>query len=230
MPVQRSFFRGVLRAMKYSHSIVLLLMILSAPLAASARGGVDEQLLEAEQTLSGLGYWVLKVDGIADASTRHAITAFQKVEGRKRTGRLNGELLEALRSASRPTPRFKNGRAHIEIDLGRQVLFLTDEQNTVVRILPVSTGNEKRYFDQGKWQIAHTPRGTFKIERKIRGVRRASLGNLYYPSYFYGGVAIHGSSSVPPTPASHGCVRIPRFADKAFSSMVWLGMEVFVYD
>ena len=149
--VPRSFFPDVLRAMNYAHSIVLLLMILSAPLAASARVGVDEQLLEAEQTLSGLGYWVLKVDGIADASTRHAITAFQKVEGRKRTGRLNGELLEALRYASRPTPRFKSGRAHIEIDIGRQVLFLTDEQNTVVRILPVSTGNEKRYFDQGKW-------------------------------------------------------------------------------
>jgi lipoprotein-anchoring transpeptidase ErfK/SrfK len=110
------------------------------------------------------------------------------------------------------------------------VLFLTDEQGTVVRILPVSTGNEKRYFDQGQWQIAHTPRGSFKIKWKINGVRHAPLGDLYYPNYFYGGVAIHGSPSVPPSPASHGCVRIPRYADRAFSSRVPIGMEVFVYD
>jgi lipoprotein-anchoring transpeptidase ErfK/SrfK len=132
--------------------------------------------------------------------------------------------------ASRPEPRFHTGRGHIEIDITRQVLFLTDDQDTVVRILPVSTGNEERYFDQGKWQIAHTPRGAFRIERKINGVRHASLGDLYYPNYFYGGVAIHGSLSVPPTPVSHGCVRIPRYADKAFSGLVPVGMEVFVYD
>jgi lipoprotein-anchoring transpeptidase ErfK/SrfK len=96
--------------------------------------------------------------------------------------------------------------------------------------LPVSSGNEQKYFDEGKWQIAHTPRGTFKIERKIKGLRRASLGNLYNPNYFVNGVAIHGSASIPVFPASHGCVRIPRFADKAFSEMVWIGMSVYVYD
>jgi lipoprotein-anchoring transpeptidase ErfK/SrfK len=109
-------------------------------------------------------------------------------------------------------------------------LFLTDTAGVVVKILPVSTGNEERYFDQGKWQIAHTPRGAFRITRQVKGVRHASLGDLYYPNYFYGGVAIHGSLSVPTTPASHGCVRIPRFADREFSSLVWVGMEVFIYD
>lgn len=223
-------FPSVLRSMRFSHCVVMVLLLSGATLAASPRRGVDEQLFEAEYLLAGLGYWVLDVDGVADASTRHAITAFQKVEGRKRTGVLNGGVLEALRFAARPIPRFNNGQAHIEIDITRQVLFMTDEHDIVVRILPVSTGNEERYFDQGKWQIAHTPRGAFKIERKINGVRHAPLGDLYYPNYFYGGVAIHGSLSVPPTAASHGCVRIPHYADSAFSGLVWVGMEVFVYD
>jgi hypothetical protein len=222
---------GTLSAAKYFPSAIVLIGILSgATFAASPRPGVDNRLLEAEQILSGLGYWVLTVDGKADASTRHAITAFQKVERLKRTGTLNGGVLEKLRFASRPAARFNTGRAHIEIDITRQVLFLTDAQGKVVRILPVSTGNEKRYFDQGKWQIAHTPRGAFKIKSKINSVRHAPLGDLYYPNYFHGGVAIHGSLSIPPTPASHGCVRIPRYADKAFSGLVWVGMEVFVYD
>lgn len=188
-----------------------------------------KQLLEAEQLLANLGYWILKVDGVKDASTYHAIVAFQKVEGRKRTGVLTEDLLNALRNASRPSPKF-SGAAHIEIDLTRQVLFLVDANSKITHILPVSTGSEEKYFAEGKWQTAHTPRGEFKIERRINGVRKAPLGSLYYPNYFYDGVAIHGSNSIPVKPASHGCIRIPRFADQTFFNMVWLKMEVYVYD
>ena len=189
----------------------------------------DERLRQIEELLSNLGYWVLKADGVADSSTRHAIIAFQKVEGLKRNGLASPGLLAALQNASRPAARLNTGAPHVEIDIGRQVLFLVDEAGTVVRILPVSSGNERPYLESGKRQIAHTPRGSFKIYRQIKGVRHAPLGTLYYPNYFTGGVAIHGSDSVPATPASHGCVRIPRFAERELSSLVWVGMEVDVY-
>lgn len=212
--------------------IVIILEALPIQANASGEGSRTKRAdtLEIETLLSNLGYWIVKVDSRADASTRHAIVAFQKVEGRKRTGTMNEADLEALRFAGAPKARFQTAAPHIEVDLTRQVLFLTDRSGAVVRILPVSSGNEKKYFDQGKWQVAHTPRGHFRIERKIDGVRKASLGDLYYPNYFYGGVAIHGSNSIPSYPASHGCVRIPRFADRAFSRMVNVGTEVFVYD
>jgi hypothetical protein len=41
-----------------------------------------------------------------------------------------------------------------------------------------------------------------------RRLRRSSLGLLYRPKYFHEGVAIHGYTSVPAHPASHGCVRV----------------------
>ena len=215
------------------------MFILSLVLAFLARGAAaeptasrstpDQAMLEAEQLLSDLGYWVLKVDGVADASTRHAIVAFQKVENRKPTGKLSAGDRKALKLAQRPVAKYPGG-PHVEVDITRQVLFLTDEQGSVRYILPVSTGSEKEYFDQGKWQIAHTVRGRFKIYRKINGVRKAPLGSLYNPIYFYEGWAIHGSNSVPVKPASHGCVRIPRFADKAFSEIVPIATEVYVYD
>ena len=213
-------------------AVVLLALHLSAISAvpSARRSSHRRGLLEVETLLSDLGYWILKVDGVADASTRHAIVAFQKVEGRKRSGRISAADMEALRFAHKPAARFQGRPAHVEIDITRQVVFLVDDSGIVTHILPVSSGNEKRYFDQGKWQIAHTPRGRFRILRKINGVRKASLGNLYYPNYFSQGVAIHGSNSVPPFPASHGCVRIPRFADRAFFSMVHIGMEAFVYE
>jgi lipoprotein-anchoring transpeptidase ErfK/SrfK len=198
--------------------------------AAAAQQRKPVNVREAEQLLSDLGYWISKIDAVADASTRHSIMAFQKVEGLKRTGTLTAAVMARLRWATRPVAKHQTSSAHIEVDLTRQVLFLTNDEGTVRLILPVSSGNEKRYFDEGKWQIAHTPRGNFRIIRKINGVRKAPLGNLYYPNYIVNGVAIHGSSSIPASPASHGCIRIPRTADKMLFGLAPLGMEVFVYD
>ena len=197
-----------------------------SPINVEGRAGT----LEVERLLSKLGYWILKVDGKPDASTRHAITAFQKVEGRQRTGTMSAADLRALRTAQRPEPRYPKAPEHIEIDLKRQVLFYVDETATVTRILPISSGNGKRYFDQGQWKVANTPRGLFNVGLKINGVRHSSLGALYYPSYFLGGIAIHGSNSIPPYPDSHGCVRVPRFADRALFKMIKMDMEIYLYD
>jgi len=172
--------------------------------------------LEAEQRLWDLGYWAGRVEGQFDSDSRHALIAFQKVEGRARTGKLTHEELNALRAAVRPQPR--HGRSpHVEIDLARQVLFLVDETGEVARILPVSTGNGEFYMDHGKIHRARTPTGTFKVLRKIKGWRRSSLGLMYYPNYIFNGIAIHGSFSIPTHPASHGCIRVPMYAANELS-------------
>lgn len=208
-------------------------MLASAALPAYAdpqtrRAQTAARIAEAETLLSGLGYWLTKADSRADASTRHAIIAFQKAEGLKRTGVLNEELLVKLRSATRPTAKH-GGEAHVEIDLARQILLLVDDSGQVTGILPVSTGNGERYFSEGKWDRAVTPKGEFKIIRQIKGPRKAPLGNIYYPSYFHQGWAIHGSDSIPVKPASHGCARVPRFAEKQLSDSLKIGMPVFIY-
>jgi lipoprotein-anchoring transpeptidase ErfK/SrfK len=187
------------------------------------------RIMEAEEILSNLGYWITKVDGKSDDSTRQGIIAFQKVEGLKRTGVLDDKMLRTLRLATRPVAKH-SGPAHVEIDISRQVILLVDDDGEVSRVLSTSTGSGERYFSEGKWQKAYTPRGTFKVQRQIKGVRKAPLGSLYNPSYFNGGVAIHGSNSIPVKAASHGCARIPRFADKQFVEMVKVGMPVYVYD
>lgn len=192
--------------------------------------GQKMSTLEIEQRLNDLGYWITKVDGKRDDSTRQAIIAFQKVERRKRTGVLSASDMELLQNASRPTPKYASGPAHVEVDIGRQVLFYVGDDGVVQKVISVSTGNEQKYFDDNKWQVAHTTRGNFKVQWKYNGERKASLGTLYYPSYFNGGIAVHGSPSIPPYPASHGCVRIPRFADKALFRIMPVGMAVNVYD
>jgi hypothetical protein len=184
---------------------------------------------EAEQLLNDLGYWTGPIDGRFDTASRHALIAFQKVEDRERTGRLTTGDLDALRSARRPTPREK-GYAHVEIDLGRQVLFVVGDKGEVTKVLPVSTGNGKEFTSEGWTREAITPKGRFKVHNKIEGWRKSPLGMIYYPVYFLSGIAIHGYSSVPVTAASHGCVRIPIFAAKEFYNMIPLGMFVIVHD
>jgi hypothetical protein len=189
----------------------------------------SQEKLEAEERLWDLGYWAGPVDGKFDSDSRHALIAFQKVEARARTGKLTLNELNALRNASQPIPRDRL-YAHVEIDLGRQVLFVVDETGAVLRILPVSTGNGELYVDHGQIHRARTPTGTFKVLRKIKGWRLSSLGLLYYPNYIHNGIAIHGSPSVPTQPASHGCIRIPMFAAKELSSLLPVGIEVMIYD
>lgn len=180
-----------------------------------------------EQRLAELKFDVTP-DGNMDDNTRQALIAFQKLNGLPRTGRPDPAVLNALASATPPAPlRPDAGPSRVEIDLGRQVLFLY-LNGSLNKILPVSTGTGKRYCEEGKCGIATTPRGSFRIERRISGWRKSDLGRLYNPLYFTGGIAIHGFPSVPPNPASHGCVRIPMGSANSFPGLVPDGTPVIV--
>lgn len=189
----------------------------------------EEEVKEARELLSALGYWVNPDVKRVDVSLRHSLIVFQKIEGRPRTGVLNGEELTALRHAHRPQAR-ESGYPHLEIDLSRQVLFVVDGEGAILRILPVSTGSGELFTEGGRTRRAVTPTGRFTVAHKIEGWRKSPLGLLYYPSYIYGGVAIHGNPSVPARPASHGCIRIPMFAAKELYEVAAIGTIVLVYD
>jgi hypothetical protein len=186
------------------------------------------ELKEAERRLSEMGYWTGRVDGAFDGAARSALVAFQKWEGLDVTGRLTRADLEAIRNSSGPRAR-ETGYRHVEVDVDRQVLLLVDDDGNV-KVLPVSTGSDKRYNEKGIKDLAYTPRGRFRVYGKAAGWKKSSLGLLYYPNYFSGGIAIHGNPAVPSEPASHGCVRIPMFASQQVSKLMPVGTIVLVYD
>jgi lipoprotein-anchoring transpeptidase ErfK/SrfK len=99
------------------------------------------------------------------------------------------------------------------------VLYIVRD-GQVKLISPVSTAGLPGRF---------TPVGTFSIYRKVDGYDPSPLGILYKPMYFTGGYAIHGNPSVPPYPASHGCIRVPNFViERLFTSEPY-GETVYVY-
>ena len=181
-----------------------------------------------QERLAELGYDVGTPDGKWGARTTYSLMAFQKVEGLTRDGQDGPQTQAALASASKPGPMVPGGAPNrIEIDVARQVLFHW-VGGSLVRILPVSTGNNERYCVDGECDVAVTPGGTFRIGRKAAGLEVSPLGELWWPMYFNGGIAIHGSPSIPPYPASHGCVRIPMYAAPTFYDQVPAGTRVHV--
>jgi peptidoglycan hydrolase-like protein with peptidoglycan-binding domain len=186
------------------------------------------QIREAESRLSHLGYWTGAIDGIVDPGTQSALIAFQKWGGRSVTGKLTIDELEAIRAGDAPRAR-ELGYEHVEVDVDRQVLMLVSDDGHM-RVLPVSTGNDKTFVVEGQESIAYTPRGRFQVYFKETGWQSGSIGSTYYANFISGGVAIHGSRSVPNQPASHGCIRIPMFAAAELSKLMKLGTIVLVYD
>ena len=79
-----------------------------------------------------------------------------------------------------------------------------------------STGNGESYIEEDQNSpgtlvegVSLTPDGFHRVEReRPEGWWEGDLGQIYRPKYFVGGVAVHGSNSVPNYPASHGCVRV----------------------
>lgn len=187
------------------------------------------EIREAERHLKEMGYWMGPVDGVLDGTTRIALIAFQKWEGREVTGRLTRDEVEAIRNATSPRARDIDYQ-HVEVDLDRQVLLLVNDEGAIASILPVSTGSGKRYNEKGMKGLAYTPRGRFRVYGKVSGWKKSPLGLLYYPSYFSDGLAIHGNPSVPSSPKSHGCIRIPMSASREVSKLLPVGTIVLIYD
>ncbi len=188
----------------------------------------DPSVKALQQRLAGLGYDIGPIDGFAGSRTYYTIMAFQKVEGLKRTGEDSDALRDALAKASPPGPVVPGGAPNrVEIDLDRQVLLLW-KGGALTRVLSVSTGSGEHYCVDGECDTAITPTGTFRIGRKASGLEVSRLGELWDPMYFYGGIAIHGSPSIPGYPASHGCVRVPMYSSAPLYAEVPSGTLVYV--
>lgn len=195
----------------------------SAPSTSAATGTLDigskgDGVRAVEERLQALKYWLPNVDGTYDDDTYHAVMAFQKVHRLERTGVVTPSVWSAMQKATDPAPLVSNGAGHrVEIDLGRQVLYLYEGGN-LSRIFAVSSGTAD----------TPTPTGDYRIYRFDPGWHTSRLGRLYNAEYFVGGYAIHGSLSVPNYPASHGCVRLTMSAAEWFPDHVGNGVPVHV--
>jgi lipoprotein-anchoring transpeptidase ErfK/SrfK len=159
------------------------------------------------------------VSGGFDSELLDSVYAFQKVQGLPRTGIFGAADWAKLANPVRPRPRFAGPADHIEVDKAHQVLYIV-RGGRIATIVPVSTAGVPGDF---------TPVGRFAILRKVLGFDPSPLGTLYDPMYFIAGYAIHGNPSVPPYPASHGCIRVPMWIAPLLYTSNDVGETVYVY-
>ena len=193
-----------------------------------ARGDSGAAVVDLQNRLTQLGYWLGAADGQYGVLTSQAVMALQKVHGLVRTGAVDAATRAALANPTPYVPRASGD--HVEVDKTRQVLVIV-RGGRPVYTFNTSTGTEKPYEYAGVTYLAHTPSGTFTFSREIDGVRESRLGTLYRPKYFTSdGVAVHGSASVPAYPASHGCVRLTNAATDFVwgANLIPLGSKVIV--
>lgn len=200
------------------------------PTAALEPGDEGPEVLALQEALDARGYWLGTPDGTYGELTEQAVLAVQGAAGLERDGVAGEATLAALADGALPDVRSTSGEV-TEIDRDAGTISFVDD-GVVTLVLHTSTGTFEEYSAGGVDYVADTPEGDFTVTWAQDGWREGDLGRLYRPRYFHeDGIAVHGYSSVPAYPASHGCARVTNDA----IDMIWerdlmpLDSEVLVY-
>jgi peptidoglycan hydrolase-like protein with peptidoglycan-binding domain len=199
--------------------------------------GADVKALQ--QRLSALKYYSGPFDGVFGNDTLEAVWAFQEVQGLGVDGVVGPATDRALvspRAFHANDPR--QAATRVEVNLKMHVLaFFRNHQ--VALISHVSTAGHY-YYRCGSGSgtcYANTPTGEFHALYFVSGWDQGPLGAMYNPTFFnYSGYAIHGDTSVPVNPVSHGCVRIPMdiaswfYKNLTISETSGRGTQIWIYN
>jgi peptidoglycan hydrolase-like protein with peptidoglycan-binding domain len=209
------------------------------PIQPLKKGSSGERVVDLQNRLLQLGFWLDAADGQYGLATSQAVMAFQKYFNvSDKSGRVDQATADALNTVpAKPRPWATEGDL-IEVNKAAQVLHII-RGGQAVWTINVSTGSGNAYTETSKKEPgrilkgdAQTPDGLYSVNReRPDGWWSGELGELYRPKYFRGGIAVHGSNNIPNYPASHGCVRVSTTAMDFIwaANLMPLGMPVWVH-
>lgn len=183
-------------------------------ISAGSRGNQVKVLL---RSLVALHFRVPGVSFSMSTAGADAIVAFQKAYNLPRTYVFDAADWRKLETATLLKPRYSKPALHIEVDKRRQILMVV-RNGSPLGILAVSTGRTN-----------NTPEGTHRIQWKALSAPTPYGGLLDWDMAFAPSFAMHAYPSVPPYPASHGCVRQPTWVAPWTYSVSSVGETVYVY-
>ncbi|MGA7228197.1 MAG: L,D-transpeptidase family protein [Acidimicrobiia bacterium] len=219
--------------MKRRILVSLLIAALAVPFlpATAASAQVYETQVSTttlQKALKEKGFYRGPIDGVYGAKVQHAVMAFRKEIGASRSYSWSNSLWDDLQIYQAPYTKYDEPD-RVEINLTKQTAHLF-RSGKLVATFPVSSGNGQLFTNStGGQSYAVTPTGNYKIYRHSTGWYESYLGFLLDPWFFNGGIALHGSTSVPPSPASHGCVRLTTWDSAFINKYVYIGMPVHVF-
>lgn len=208
------------------------------PVGPIRTGSGPDAVKRLQLRLLELGFWNSGADGEYGLSTKQAVMAFQKWTGLAATSVTDATTAAYLNTTQCKPVAGRTTGDFFEVDKAKQVAFVVRE-GKVVYTFNVSTGNGKDYDEEDQLSngrvtgVAKTPVGDFKIyKERDEKVYEGNLGSLYRPKFVVGGIAVHGSRSIPAYPASHGCIRVanPVMDLIWFENLLPKGAKVWIHD
>lgn len=214
--------------------------VVKVPLARNLRQGLrGDDVKMVQQRLVDMAFDPGAPDGVFGPTTTQAIWAYQKLvmgaTGKAVNGIVTPELWDRMQDPLGIAARRPNATpTHMEIYLPEQVATLWKDGQLRL-VTHISTGSNKDWCGERTdgtkvCGTSITPGGMYRFTRRQSDWWEGDLGRMYNPVYFNYGIAVHGMTSVPNYPASHGCVRIPMNIAEYFPSLVKNGDQVFVWD
>lgn len=152
-----------------------------------------------------------------DSRMGESVIAFHKAYGRARTTTFEASDWKRL-TRSAIAVRDRSAGLHIEIDKGRQILMQV-RNGKAVMVIHVSSGS-----------TGNTPAGRWKVQWKGDWVPSLYGSLLYKSMAITDAYAIHGYPSVPTSPASHGCVRVPMWIAATLYRRSPVGTPIYIYE
>lgn len=179
------------------------------------RGDNGDAVLALQKQLSSTGYWCGAPDGGYGHLTEQAVFALQKAHELSRDGVAGPNVRTA--ASKNVLPKAAAGGNLVEVHLSTQLIHIVRGGTTKI-VLNTSTASGERYEFKGRMYTARTRPGDFAVGYVDgTGWRDGELGEMWRPMFYSGNYALHGSKSIPPWPASHGCSRL----SVAAMDMIW---------
>ena len=208
------------------------------PVGPIRTGSGLDAVKRLQYRLLELGFWNAGIDGQYGLSTKQAVMAFQKWTSLTATSVVDATTAAFLNTTQCTPVAGRTTGDFFEVDKAKQIAFVVRD-GKVVYTFNVSTGNGKDYDEEDQRSggratgVAITPVGNFRIyKERDEKVYEGTLGSLYRPKFVVGGIAVHGSRSIPAYPASHGCIRVAN----PVMDLIWLenllpqGAKVWIHD
>ncbi|CCH75408.1 exported hypothetical protein [Nostocoides australiense Ben110] len=198
----------------------------TVPVPQEARRGESDPVVKrAQQIMAKFGIPAGPADGITGQQTRQGLCAFRRISGLPvNRYSLNTETYRKLVEYDNKYSRlnqigvssFQGKSTFVHVQQACQTMFYVKDKK-VQRVLPVSTGVRGHETPFGYYTLANTTRGWYCSTLYPESCRKqttgefayiSNFGNMYNPRQVVGAIFVHGSTSVPTYPASHGCIRV----------------------
>jgi hypothetical protein len=207
-------------------AVAVMAIALIVPASVSAAPATSAQVREAQTLLTKLKIPAGPVDGMYGGQTGRGLCTFRLISGLSVTrSNVDSALLAKLRGYAKtyaslqaiPAPTRAGENTYLLVHEACQIMLYV-ENGKYVRAIPVSTGmkghgtpNDTYRLDNTQlgWSCSTIWPGGCRTQTTGKYRNYSSYGNMYNKRQFKGDYLVHGSTSVPTYPASHGCVRVP---------------------